>query len=57
MEVSQGNSLCSYLKQTILSFPILFFSDVEGQKVGRGPALGVIIASGRGRKCRIGVRG
>jgi hypothetical protein len=39
MEVSQGNSLCSYLKQAKISVLFFFYKIVE-QKGRTGPALG-----------------
>jgi hypothetical protein len=40
MEMSQGNSLCSYLKQTKLSFLFFFFYKIREQEGGTGPTSG-----------------
>jgi hypothetical protein len=47
MKVSQGNSLCSYLKQAKMSF--FSFQKIREQEGGSGPAFG-IGTSGRGRR-------
>jgi hypothetical protein len=53
MIMSQGNSLCSYLKQRCL---FLFFYKIEEQEGGTGPAWGGVGTSGRGeevgKRCR-----
>jgi hypothetical protein len=45
VEVSQGNSLCSYLKQTKMSF--FFFYKIGAQEGGTGELFGT---SGRGQE-------
>jgi hypothetical protein len=52
MEVSQGNSLYSYIKQAKMSF----FNKLREQEGGTGPVLG-LMSVGRGRKWRKGVGG
>jgi hypothetical protein len=49
MEMSQGNSLCSYLKQTKMSF--FFIYKIIEQEGGTGPGLGVRVVpvGGEGR--------
>jgi hypothetical protein len=57
--VPQGNSLCSYLKQTKISFLFSFFCKIGEQKGGTGPEGGgerMIPVGGR-RRWREGVRG
>jgi hypothetical protein len=53
MEVSQGNSLCRYLKQTEVSF--FFFYKIGEQEDRRGPVSGVRTSGRRedvGKRCR-----
>jgi hypothetical protein len=46
MEMSQGNSLYSYLQQTKMSF--FFFYKIREQEGRRGPAWGLVpVADGR----------
>jgi hypothetical protein len=48
MKISQGNSLCSYLKQTKMSF--FFFHKIREQEDGTDPAwtgCGVPVGGGR----------
>jgi hypothetical protein len=40
MEVLQGNSLCSYLKQAIMSFIFPLFCKIGEQEGGTDPAWG-----------------
>jgi hypothetical protein len=40
MEVPQGNSLSSYLKQAKMSFLFPFFCEIREQEGGTGSALG-----------------
>jgi hypothetical protein len=49
MEVSQGNSLCSYLKQANMLF--FFFYKIRDQE-GRTGLIWVVGTSGRGRRWR-----
>jgi hypothetical protein len=49
MEISQGNSLYSYLKQTKISF---FFKNRE-QESKTGPVWGFVPVRGRGYKERV----
>jgi hypothetical protein len=40
MEVSQGNSLYSYFKETKMSFLFFFFSKIREQENATGPGVG-----------------
>jgi hypothetical protein len=40
MEMSQGNSLCSNLKQIKMLLLLLFFYKIGEQKAGTGPSWG-----------------
>jgi hypothetical protein len=46
MEMSQGNSMCNYLRQTNMS--LIFFYKIRGQEGGTDPVWGVGI-SGDGK--------
>jgi hypothetical protein len=49
MEISQGDSLCSYfyLKQAKISLFSFFFYKIRGQEGGTGPAQGRLDTNGR----------
>jgi hypothetical protein len=50
MEVSQGNSLCSYLKQEKMSFfSCIFYTKLENWRENKS-CLGDLITSGRSRE-------
>jgi hypothetical protein len=51
MEISQGNSLCSYfyLKQAKLSFFSFFFYKIREQKSETGPAWGGVGGAWQGK--------
>jgi hypothetical protein len=58
MEVLQGNSVCSYLKQAKMSFLFPFFCKIRKQEGGIGPAEGgVLIPGRRGRRWGKDARG
>jgi hypothetical protein len=50
MEVSQGNSLCSYLKQAKMSFLFPFLYKLGEQEGKTSPAWGEVDTSGRGMR-------
>jgi hypothetical protein len=55
MEMSQGNSLCSYLKQT-KNVTFFFYYKIRDQEGGTGPVGGGVVKVG-GRGCGDGCGG